>query len=450
MFCTEADIIQAIHAAAKGRESRRDFRDLLMHENEVAAKLCADIVSGEYVNHLHYTTKNKTNNNGKTRHILSPDAYTLIMQHVAIAAVAPYYKRADNGVGLNCKVGCGITAKRRQRSVNKRLKHIFYDCRDYTHCLIIDQRQCYAHITRKIARRALKAIGVERGVNDFMLNVAFVGKQFPIGTPTSPLLHHIIMLPTDKLLRELSPLAVRYADDSFMAFQCAEDAQRAKWRLKNLWWYTLGMRAKRHTTRIAPLSEPIDFCGNVYRRNPDKEVCDHNKGYVRVRQTTADHALHSTARTYPSYFGLLKAVDGYALMKQIEQDMNLQQLTDKIKIENDFAAPVIDIRELCEKGTVFCLEKYDVKFDKDRRTPNWVRCLITLQPDEHGVREVREFFGSLEYIAKFLHICEQQLGGKDAFLPLENCVIDKHGPYIFRGSLRLLLQQTADGEFLTN
>lgn len=445
MLINNAEIIKAIAAARKGRAKRKDFR---ITPND-AETFRAAIAEGTYLQHIAYRRLQKRNNNGKIRSILQPNHYTLVLQHICKLLLQPYYDAHDNHVGLNCKKGCGISTRNRKTSVNKRLKHIFFDCRNLNYSLIIDQRQCYAHITQRTVRRALKAIKVPRELIDFTINVSFVEREFPIGTPTSPLIHHIVMLSTDKLLAQLSSRTVRYADDCFLAFETKEDAQRAKWRIKNLWWYELLIRAKRHNLRIQPLTEPTDFCGNVYFRNENKRITDHNKGYARVRQAIAERAMRCNDNNYPSYFGLLKAVDGFNFLIKLEKDLKLSQLTNKIRIHrSDLDAQEIAIEDLHSKEQVFSIEDYEIRRDKNGK-PNWIRCLITLPPEEGKIeQEARSFYGGYSSIALYIDKCETHLA-KEEFLPLEDCVIDKLNGYYLRGSLELIVAKL-NGKFITN
>lgn len=317
------------------------------------------------------------------------------------------------------------------------MKHIFYDRRDLNYTLVIDQRKCYDHITPKAYRRALKMLGVPKGLVDFSVNVSFAGKSFPIGTPTSPFAHHIIMLATDRVIRDISPLAVRYADDVILPFATREEAQRAKWRIKNHWWYTLGIRAKRHTVQVRPMTVPTDFCGIVFRRNEGRGVCDHDKGYARLRDAIALRAKKSTRKSYPSYFGLLRAVDGYGLMLKIERDMNLQQLTEKIRIDRNLDAPNIGVKDLAEEGVVFTIHDYETRCDKNNAA-NWIKCLISFKdPSANGRRVMREFHGNYQGIISFHLACEQAFG-KGALLPMTGMKIVNSCGYIYEGSTNML------------
>jgi hypothetical protein len=445
MNIEKADIIQAIAAARKGRSKRKDF----CYTKDDADAFAAAIADGTYTQHIAYRKLKKRNSNGKVRDILQPNNYTLVLQHLCKILLQPYYAPHDNNVGLNCKLGHGITAKQRANSVVKRIKHVYYDLRQYSYALIIDQRQCYAHITIKTARRALKRIGVPRWLNDYAISVCFYKKQFPIGVPTSPLVHHIVMVESDKLAKSLSPHTVRYADDNFVPMRTKEDAQRALWRVKNLWWYTLQIRAKRQSVRIVPLSAPSDFCGNVFHRNENKCITDHNKGYTLVRASIVERARRCTNKNYPSYFGLIKVTDGFNLLLKLEQDLKLSALTEKIRISRSkLDAPEIEVKELCDTKRVFDIEGYEVRYDKDG-TANWMHCLISFQNKGADRRETRSISGGYVTLAAYLDALQKSYAKED-LLPIEDCIIDKLNGYYLRGSLEMIVAKLKNGQYITN
>lgn len=96
---------------------------------------------------------------------------------------------------------------------------------------------------------------------DFVIDVSFVSGELPIGTPTSPFIHHLLMKDFDNLVKRMAPFSLRYADDNFLAFYTKEDANITKWRIKNYWWYELKIRSKRHTCIITDMDKPLDFAG---------------------------------------------------------------------------------------------------------------------------------------------------------------------------------------------
>lgn len=436
MRVTKKKVLMAIEKAAEGHSNKLEVDRMTANPDTYAEMVLASIASGEYLRHLNYRTLTKTNPNGKVRHIESPQLYTFVLQHLFLVLAKPLYDPHDNFNGINCKPGCGITSSHKSNSVIHRLKHLMYDRRDLNYGLIIDQRKCYEHISPKIFRRECRKLTKDRDLIEFGINVGFVNGHLPIGTPTSPLIHHIVMLEFDHWSKQVAPFSMRYADDCMFATHTKEEANRLKWRIQNFWWYKLQIRAKASAIRLQPLTKEVSLCGYVVHRNPYKGVADHDKGYTRLRQNIRARAAKcKNDESWASYYGLLRHADGYNLMLKIEQKMKLRQLTEKIRINRKLDAPNIAPKEL--EGKVFTIYDYDVKCDA-KGTPNWIKCLIGIEErDEEGnatgKMKAFEFHGSYMYIVEFISLAEKTYG-KQNMLPLEEMEIENQCGYIFKGS----------------
>ena len=436
MKVTEEIVRAAMKNAAKGHSNKREVERMMANADAYAKSVLASIASGEYKNQLHYRNLKKKNPNGKERRIKSPFLFTFVLQHVFKLIAQPMYDRHDNHNGINCKPGCGITSSEWRNSVVHRLKHLMYDRRDLNWCVIIDQRKCYDHITPKVFRREFRKLTDDRELVEFGITVGFVDGKLPIGTPTSPLIHHIVMLEFDQWSKQAAPFSTRYADDCIFATYTREDANRLKWRVQNFWWYKLQIRAKASAIRLQPLTKEVSFCGYVVMRTPGKGVADHNKGYATLRQNIRARASRCKRdESWASYYGLLRHADGYDLMKKIEQKMKLRELTQKIRINRSMDAPNINPRDLA--GKQFTIYDYDIKSDS-KGTPNWIKCLIGIEEkDEEGNPTGRmkafEFHGSYMYIVEFMTMAERTFG-KQKMLPLEEMEIENQCGYIFKGS----------------
>lgn len=436
MTVTEDIVRAAMMNAAEGHSNKDEVGRMMENADAYAKVVVASIASGEYRRHLKYRKLTKRNPNGKKRHIDSPLLFTFVLQHLFILMAKPYYDRHDNKNGINCKPGCGITSSDRANSVIHRLKHLVYDRRDLNWCLIVDQRKCYEHIRPKIFRRAMRRLTDDRELIEFGIDVGFVDGHLPIGTPTSPLMHHIVMLEFDHWSKQAAPFSMRYADDCIFATHTKEEANALKWRVQNHWWYELQIRAKASAIRLQPLDKEVSFCGYIVHRNPDRGVADHDKGYTTIRQNIRARASRCKRdESWASYYGLLRHADGYNLMKKIEQKMKLKELTQKIRINRSLDAPNINPRDLA--GKQFTIYDYDIKCDS-KGTPNWIKCLIGVPEvgeDENPTGRMRafEFHGSYMYIVEFMTMAEKAFGKKN-MLPLEEMEIENQCGYIFKGS----------------
>ena len=436
MRVTKDIVLAAMTNAAKGHSNKREVERMMANAEAYAESVMASIANGGYRKHLKYRKLTKQNPNGKERKIDSPQLFTFVLQHLFILLAKPYYTWHDNKNGINCKPGCGITSSDRPNSVIRRLKRMIYDRRDLHYCVIIDQRKCYDHITPKVFRREFRKLTDDRELVEFGITVGFVDGRLPIGTPTSPLMHHIVMLEFDLWSKQAAPFSTRYADDCIFATYTREDANQLKWRVQNFWWYKLQIRAKASAIRLQPLTKEVSFCGYIVHRNPDRGIADHDKGYTTVRHNIRSRASKCRSdESWASYYGLLRHADAYNLMQKIEEKMKLRQLTEKIRINRSLDAPNINPRDLA--GKQFTIYDYDIKSDS-KGTPNWIKCLIGVPEvgeDENptGRMKAFEFHGSYMYIVEFMTMAERTFG-KQNMLPLEEMEIENQCGYIFKGS----------------
>lgn len=240
MHVTKELIQQAILNAAVNHKRKKAVIKMLADMESYTTNLLHyfknDKFEGFTPKYKHLT---KVNTNGKHRDIYSPSLKTRVLQHLFILLIKPYYDVTDQHISYNCKENHGIFAKDKSKSLFTRVRHIIYERKDLHYALLIDQRKCYQHITRKLFRKQLKRITDDNDLIEFGIDITFNGNIFPIGTPTSPLAHHIILSEFDKFINSMSPIVVRYADDCLLTFHTKEEANRAKWRVKNFWWYNV-------------------------------------------------------------------------------------------------------------------------------------------------------------------------------------------------------------------
>lgn len=275
------DVVAAIRKSAIGHSYKSEVRDMLSDIDSYAESVLNAVSTGSYPELLAYREFDTVNTNGKRRHIEQPSLFTRVLQHLSIVLLKPLYDALDPHVSFNCKEGYGICASDRSKSLSHFIKYNVYDRRDLHYALAVDQRRCYGHITRKLYRKSLKRLTSDSGLIDFAVNVTFHGDSFPIGTPTSPFAHHVIMLAFDRWLGSVPGPKARYADDTVLFFRTSEEAAEAKWRIMNFWWYVYGIRAKRNPLIIDLDMSPLSFCGLVFRRNRDRTATSHDKGYCR-------------------------------------------------------------------------------------------------------------------------------------------------------------------------
>ena len=437
-------------AAMKGRANGKAAKDWLSDKEANRSRILSEALSMAPA--TEYRQLEKTNANGKVRQIDAPSFGTLVIQHLWMEMVMPFYKRVEPGVARNCLPGRGVTAEQREGSVLKEAKRLFYDRRELQYLVCADQRQCYHRITPRAYRIGMKALRDRvlggsaaedrreafdfwRWLTDLGEQVSFVDGRLPIGTPTSPLVHHIAMLPFDLWLKEQFPWAIRYADNAWVATETKEQANQALWRIRQYWWYVYGLRAKRHTAGVMAIGEEgADLCGYVVKRFPHNTATSHDKGLTLMRPATLRRAVRCRDdKSWASYFGLMKAADCYGIMQEIERRMKLTELTKRVRIDRSMDAKHIEMKDL--EGKAHNVYKYEIRRGKDG--DNWMKALIGIpEVDQEsgkptGRIRAYEYHGNYQGIIRWLRELEQS--GID-FLPIEEGRIVNECGFIYEGS----------------
>lgn len=468
MYITEQHIRDAVYETFRGRQSTKPVLAFKADLEGNIRRLYTAMQDGSYRDLLQYYKLTIVNNNKKVRHIDAPLLDALLLEHLWMVVLKPLYDTVNPGVARNCLPEHGITAKRREHSVLKEAKRLFYDMRHLSWLVDVDQRQCYQRVTVKAYRRGMKfmrdllmatassplvpdgfpdaetlhSYSFWRWLIDFGEDVGFVDGRLPVGTPTSPYIHQIVMLSFDYWLTENYEWAIRYADNVFIALATKEESNQALWRVRNFWWYEQGIRTKRQTARIVAIDDRgTDICGYVLKRFPDKGPTDHNKGVTLVRQSTVDNARKAdNDRSWASYFGILRHADTYRIMQQIETNMKLNELTKKIRIDREMDAKNIPMQNVPALQTL-TLYKYEIRQSKGE--DNWIKCLIGTPEVNKETGEATgrtlafEFHGNYQGIIRWIRELEKMFPDK-SFLPIEDARIVNECGYIFEGSTNQL------------
>lgn len=437
---TRKDIEEAINRAMKGRKDREDVAELTTDRDALADEIAGMVERKDYV--LEYRELRIVEHNGKVRRIDSPKFVTLVLQHLVLVKLEPLYAKVDPMVSLNCKAGCGIVPPvgggRTGRYVLRKVKRMMYERRDLKWVVVADQRRCYEHVKEKHFRRWLKLLTDDVELRDFAVAVCFKDGRLPIGTPTSPFVHHVVMLGFHRWLTQNAAWCVGYADDVMVGCRTKEEANAMKWRVRMWWWYELGMRAKRSATRVVELDGgvAVDFCGYRVRRLAGR---GHGKGVTMIRRSTLMRARRcGTDAQWASYFGLMRHADCLNEMTKIEKRMKLSELTKRVRIDRRMDARNVRPADLAKSGVEFTIYDYEVRCSEKDGRPNWVKCLIGIDEVDKdgrktGRKVAREFHGSLGSIVPWMVECERVVG-RDAMLPMEGVRLKDECGFILEGS----------------
>lgn len=434
---TEQTVRDAFHKASEDRKKKPvvvEFEKNLTDN----CKLIADIINGGRVSeHVKYVKLKRRNANGKWRDIDAPTFFTLVMQHVWIMLAKPLYMSAETGIARNCIEGRGICSEDIDKGLLRPMRRLFYDLRQYTHLALIDERKCYEHTTVATYRKGMKAIGASRKLIDFGEAVGFVRGILPIGTPTSPLMHHIAVFPFDLWLVENYPQALRYADNVFVPVTSLEEGQQAMWRIKMFWWYELRVRAKSKEQRVISIdSKPVDICGfRLSRLIPRSD--NHGKGLTHIRKSIWHNAMHAdTKESWASYFGILSHADCFRSLTNKCKEMKLEELTSRCKLKRAMDAIEYDPREVLDIES-FDIIDYEILQDKKSHEDNWINLFCGVRKEGSNKLKAFAFHGNMKCIYRWIRMLEEEFGGK-SFLPIEGVRLIKRRGYLLDGTAEII------------
>lgn len=433
---TEETVKEAFKKASKGRSKKPavvEFRKDL----DANCNALADIINqGKVAEHVRYLRLKRKNNNGKWRDIDAPTFLTLVLQHVWLLLTKPLYMAKETGIARNCIEGRGILSDDIDTGLLKPMRRLFYDYRQYTHLVLIDERKCYEHTTVKAYRKGMKLIGADRKLIDFGEAVGFVRGILPIGTPTSPLMHHIAVFPFDLWVNDNYPQALRYADNVFVLVTSLEEGQQAMWRIKMFWWYELRVRAKSKEQRVISIdSKPVDICGfRLSRLIPRSD--NHGKGLTHIRKSIYHNAIHAeTAASFASYFGILQNADCFESLENKCEEMKLNELTSRCKLKRDMDAEVYEPKDVLDLE-LFDIIDYEIRHDKDGND-NWVNLFCGKKKDGSTKLKAFSFHGNMPCIYNWLRMIEKSFGDR-SFLPIEDARLIKRRGYLLDGTAEII------------
>lgn len=446
---TEEIVKAAYRNASKNRTTKPVVIEFGKHLTE-NCRLIANIINqGKVAEHVKYLQLRRKNANGKWRDIDAPVFFTLVMQHVWILLTKPLYMAKETGIARNCIEGRGILSDDIDKGLLKPMRRLFYDRMEYTHLVLIDERKCYEHTTVKAYRKGMKLIGADRMLIDFGEAVGFVRGILPIGTPTSPLMHHIAMLPFDLWAKDNYPEVIRYADNVFLPVEDINAGEQALWRIKMFWWYVLGVRAKSTEQRVVRIDHnPVDICGfRLSRLTPRRR--NHGKGLTKIRKSIYHNAMHAeTAASFASYFGILQNADCYHALTIKCAQMKLSDLTERCKLKRYMDAEVYEPKEVLDIDR-FDIIDYEIRQDKKDGSDNWINLFCGIRKEGKKKLRAFSFHGNMPCVYRWIRMIEQSYGGR-SFLPIEDARLINRRGYMLDGTFELIDEVDPDEYYSMN
>ena len=433
---TEETVKQAYRNASKGRRKKPAVAEFGQKLDENCRDIADIINGGRVAENVEYIRLRRRNNNGKWRDIDAPTFPTLVMQHVWLLLAKPLYMAKETGIARNCLEGRGICSPDIDKGLLRPMRRLFYDRREFSHLVLIDERKCYEHTTATAYRKGMKLIGADSRLTDFGEAVGFVRGTLPIGTPTSPLMHHIAMLSFDLWAKANYPEAVRYADNVFIPVRSLEEGHRAMWRTKQFWWYELGVRSKSTEQRVVRIDhKPADICGfRLSRLTPRPD--HHGKGLTRIRRSIYRSAMHAaTPESWASYYGMLQMADCFQGIKRKCEQMKLQELVARCRLKRDMDAEEYEAKEVLEMGE-FDIIDYEIRQDP-KGNDNWINLFCGRRQEGSSKLRAFAFHGNMPCIYKWLRMVEQSCGDR-SFLPIEDARLVKRRGYLLEGTAEMI------------
>lgn len=376
----------------------------------------------------------------KSRIISTTSFHVRVIMHTVLLLIHPRYSELLTEHAFNCIEGRGINSKVKRYSLNHQLKSAIFENK-LTHYLQMDIRKCYQSTNGKILRRVLYEIFGRSPFTSKIFQIAICELGLPIGTPPSPIMHHIMMIKADHWIKEVLRVKFyyRYADDIIILSDDKHQLHEWKHRIMNYLFYELDYVIK-GTVKIRPLSCNPDIGGYVYHKHERNGQDQHNKGHVTIRKSTKIRAQHNpTERTY---FGIMKFADAINLSYKT---MNFNDLVDKMRIKRRMDSPEVDIHDI--QGVKLSILDYQVKKPDKDKGKYWVKIQVAYRIHKGDkFRSVRVVKGSYEWIIRSLIELDEWIMDKAIakdcsidevrkhILPIDGVYFDYSCGWIIRGT----------------
>lgn len=385
------------------------------------------IKEGNYQN-VKYKHLDIISRDGKKRHLSICSFKDRVIMHVILLCINNQFRSQLSDDAFNCIQYRGINSKYKRGDANHMIKR--YMNSDYWGYLQLDIHHCYESTQEHAMKReAWKYCDGDKLFLDLLMKYTMCEKGLPIGTPMSPIAHHILMIPVDNLIHSMGLKEVRYADD-IVLFGDKEKLHTAYWRISNTLWYNYGYELKKiaHPT---PIRVPLDILGYVY-----------TKGHTKLRKSVKARIKKNWNRplSKASYMGMLKGCDSINFINK----MNINDLiTDTTLVKRRMDSPLGKIEDLENK--VFNILDFEVRSPSKRDGKYWMR--MQIQYEEKGKSITRLIKGYHSSICLFFLNIEKKMHEKalmsdisfedvrKKILPIEGVTLINDKGWYFKGTI---------------
>lgn len=428
---------QAVINASRKHMCKNEVIEFLQDkENEYS--VYRQLLKGESID-VEYRYKEVVSVNGKKRIVAISSFRSRVIMHTLMLLIKKEYAARLSDDCYNCIKGRGINASRKRYDPVRQIKRIIGRYRPWGY-LQLDIRKCYESTRPEVLFACHEAIWKDKRILRYLQRVSFCDIGLPIGTPSSPMNQHIMMMAFDRFIRQDLKIRhyVRYADDIIL-FGDKDKLHEAKWRIANYLWYNLGYELKKdaHPT---PMRNGTDILGYVFH-------C----GYTRVRKSIKERMKRSwrNPRSRSSYLGILKGADAKNLKRKLNMKLSFL-ITNETKVRRRMDSPLIDIAELT--GKVFDILDFEVREPDKKKGKAWMRMQVRYEDmgdDGKPVVKTRLVKGFHVAICEFLKNMTQYINKTSAIsgmsyeetfkktLPFEDCEVENRNGWCIKGTLEI-------------
>lgn len=421
----------ALEKALKCNGTTAKALSFLENREENINEIFEWIKNGKYedVKYDHITIKSK---DGKKRNLSMCSFRDRVIMHVLLITIMDAFRSQLSDDAFNCIPNRGINSSYKRGDANHMLKS--YMCKGFWGYLQLDIKKCYESTKSLILEREhVRLLGWDDDRFLELLKIYSICEiGLPIGTPMSPINHHIIMLCIDRSIRQELQVKgyVRYADDMIL-FGDREQLHEAYHRIGNKLYYEYGYRLKKEA-HPTPIRVPLIVLG-----------CSYEVGHTRIKRASKERmkrAWHKE-RSRASYLGILKGCDGNNLKRTL--DMNFSDIVNSdTKVTRRMDSPLDKIENLTGK---FDILDFEVREPDKRNGKFWMRMQVRFEQDEKTV--TRLIKGYQPALCMFLLNVEKELKKRAMLssvsydevrkdmLPIEGAELENQNGWIFKGTI---------------
>jgi len=427
-------IKKAVDKAMACSSNSLEARDFIVNRSKYEAEILDWIIKGDYPPVI-YHHKTIVSRDGKLRKLSMCPLRDRVVMHVILLLIKDKFLGRVSDDAYNCIPNRGINSSYKRGDPNAMIKR----CMNEGHWgyLQLDIAKCYESTRADILERELRRFLATDDDQFIRLFITYSMCEIglPIGTPLSPVNHHIMMFIIDDFIRQDLMIEgyVRYADDMIL-FGSKEQLHEAAHRIRNKLWYELGYKLKREA-HPTPIRVPLDVLGYSYR-----------PGVTLLRKRTKERMKKAWSKplSRASYMGILTGCDSHNLLNKL--NMNFSDIVNNdTRVTRRMDSPLDKIENV--EG-VFDILDFEVREPDKRNGKYWMRMQIRYKKDGQDV--VRLIKGYQPAICQFLLNVDKEMRKRSMLasmpyeevrrdmMPIVGAELENSNGWIFKGTINTL------------